>query len=120
MDAIWLMVVFAVGFYLGATAMRAFQRHTTVQTLKELNLDTDTLRKVTDKIKSEYPGEDGYVEIRIKVEQQGDQIYAYRKDTDEFLGQAANAEELKDVIAKKVKRAVRLVIAEEDGADYVQ
>lgn len=120
MDAIWLMVVFAIGFYLGATAMRAFQKHSVVEALKELNLDTDTLRKVTDKIKSEHPGEDGFIEIRIKIEQQGDQIYAYRKDTNEFLGQARNSEELKDVIAQKVKRAVRLNIAEEDGAEHVQ
>lgn len=120
MDVIWGMVIFAVGFYLGATAMRAFHRHNTVQILQELDIDTDTLKKVTAKIKSGYPGEDGFIEISIRLERHSDQLYAYRKDTDEFLAQAPDLEQLKTAIGQKVRHSVRLVINDEDGADLVQ
>ena len=40
-------------------------------------------------------------EIFLKLEKHGDMIYCYRKDTDEFIGQAKSLEEIADLYKKK-------------------
>jgi len=100
--------------------MRAWHKHTLILTLKELGFDTDMIREATDRINSRLPDADGMIEISIKLEQHGGQLYAYRKDTSEFLAQAPNLEQLKTVIGHNLKHSVRLIIADEDGADLVR
>jgi len=57
--------------------------------------------------------------VEITLEQQGNQIFAYRKDDSTFLGQGNDKATLIDAIAHRMKD-VRLVISEEDGADLLQ
>ena len=40
-------------------------------------------------------------EILLKLEKQGNTIYCYRKDNDEFIGQADNLEAIADLFKKK-------------------
>jgi hypothetical protein len=46
-------------------------------------------------------------------------IYAYRKDTKQFLGQGTDRQTLIDSIAKRMTD-VRLIIDSADGADLLQ
>lgn len=40
-------------------------------------------------------------EVLLKLERHGDMLYCYRKDNDEFIGQAKTLEELADMFKKK-------------------
>ena len=55
--------------------------------------------KVASKQIAKIKEEEG--KIMLKVEKHGDMIYCYRKDNDEFIGQAKTLEELADIFKKK-------------------
>lgn len=62
---------------------------------------------------SEFPN------LEIKVEQHGDRMYAYRKDSGLFLAQGKTRDELIAMITEKVSN-VTLVISEADGAALIK
>ena len=57
--------------------------------------------------------------LEIKVEQHGDRMYAYRKDSGLFLAQGKTRDELIAMISEKVSN-VTLVITEADGAALIK
>ena len=57
--------------------------------------------------------------LEIKVEQHGDRMYAYRKDSGLFLAQGKTRDELIAMITEKVSN-VTLVISEADGAALIK
>ncbi len=57
-------------------------------------------------------------EILIKVEQHGEQLYVYRKDNDEFIGQGRNYDEILKILQSKFKD-VKFAVHKEDGADLL-
>lgn len=69
----------------------------------------------------EQRGDDASTEtvVEVKLEHHGGQIYAFRKDTDQFLGQGADRDSL---IARLnlTMLPCRIVIAKEDGAELLQ
>lgn len=73
---------------------------------------------INDKEEEKGP-EDGLETIEIKIEQHGGQLYAFRLDTDEFLGQGTDREALIKRLAEKLVD-VRLIIREENGAGLIK
>jgi len=57
-------------------------------------------------------------EIDIKVEAHGEQLYVFRKDNMEFLGQGKNYEELLKILQSKFQN-VKFAVSKEDGADLL-
>ncbi len=57
--------------------------------------------------------------VNVRLEQQGNQIYAYRKSDDLFLGQGTDPDSL---IARlnETMTSSRVVVSQEDGADLLQ
>lgn len=58
-------------------------------------------------------------EIAIKVEQHQGQLYAFRIENDEFLGQGKNREELIESLAKKFKN-VQFTVPQDQGAELLK
>lgn len=56
--------------------------------------------------------------VPIKIEQHKDALYAFHKETDAFLGQAATPEELIEVLKAKAHEGQEFTITEEDGAKH--
>ena len=77
--------------------------------MKDLQKEIDVEEGKTD----EFP------KLEIKVEQHGEFIFAYRKDSGLFLAQGKTRDELIAMISEKVSN-VTLVIAEADGAALVK
>ena len=77
--------------------------------MKDLQKEIDTEQGKA----SEFPN------LEIKVEQHGDRMYAYRKDTGLFLAQGKTRDELIAMISEKVSN-VTLVITEADGAALIK
>ena len=63
-------------------------------------------------------GEEKDPEVSIKVEQHGEQLYVFRKDNNEFLGQGKNYEELLKILQSKFQN-VKFAVSKEDGADLL-
>ena len=77
--------------------------------MKDLQKEIDTEEGKT----SEFPN------LEIKIEQHGELMFAYRKDTGLFLAQGKTRDELIAMISEKVSN-VTLVIAEADGAGLIK
>ena len=83
----------------------------------------EKLEAVMKDLQKEINQEEGRTEefpkLEIKVEQHGDRMYAYRKDTGLFLAQGKTRDELIAMITDKVSN-VTLVISEADGAALIK
>jgi hypothetical protein len=125
MDMTELIIAAAVGIFIGWRASRQVHLDGFRQLLRALKVSEQDLLRAMIKIQS--PGwqpEDveeakDLTVVEITLEQQGNQIFAYRKDDSTFLGQGNDKATLIDAIAHRMKD-VRLVISEEDGADLLQ
>jgi hypothetical protein len=61
---------------------------------------------------------DGTV-VDVKLEQQGTEIFAYRKSDNQFLAQGSNADTLIERLTQNLTPC-KVVVAQEDGADLLQ
>ena len=125
MDMTELIIAALVGGFIGWRASRQVHLDGFRQLLRALKVSEQDLLRAMIKIQS--PGwqpEDleeakDLTVVEITLEQQGNQIFAYRKDDSTFLGQGNDKATLIDAIAHRMKD-VRLVISEEDGAELLQ
>ena len=125
MDALLLIIIgFIVGFYVGKILMRAHLTMAYILLLKDLGVKEEDMIKLKERLAKGIEENDAEDEeddmpvVRIKIEQHSNTLYAFRKDTDEFLGQAATAEDLIHCLGAKVKHA-RLLVSKEDGGDFM-
>lgn len=86
MDQFW------EGFWLGILSYLIFRN---LLDMLKMYLLKRLIARVVDDIKTEQG------EILLRLEKHGDIYYCYRKDTDEFIAQAATVEEIGDLFKKK-------------------
>jgi hypothetical protein len=83
----------------------------------------EKLESVMKDLQKEIDTEEGkaseFPNLEIKIEQHGDAMFAYRKDTGLFLAQGKTRDELIAMISEKVSN-VTLVITEADGAKLIK
>ncbi len=123
-DILIMMVCFALGFSLGAKVTRTILQRVFAEVLKDLNINADNLKAlagkygmVVTKIETDDNGEEQEV-VEVKIELHHGQLYAFRKDTDKFLGQGATREELIERMNHEFSGTVKVIVREEDGAEY--
>lgn len=111
-----------VGFYIGWKLSSIWSQITFSEILKDLNISEKQLRKLAEEkgftLDGEEPApeaEPHLEEIEVKIEQHQGQLYAFRVDNDQFLGQGASREDLIKRIAESMND-VKLIIREENGA----
>lgn len=119
-----LVIVFILGAIIGGRLTHNIMMSATKRLLQDLGVKEADLRKFAERQGITLPDtpQDAAAEltvVEITLEQQGNQIFAYRKDDSTFLGQGHDKESLIEAIAHRMKD-VRLVIAEEDGAELLQ
>jgi tetrahydromethanopterin S-methyltransferase subunit B len=85
----------------------------TPEKLEQIMLDLQKEIDPESKTLKEFP------DLEVTIEQHSNTLYAFRKDTAEFLAQGATRDELIEMISKKVSN-VTLVIAEADGAALIK
>ncbi len=83
--------------------------------------DAQLANLVTD-LRQELPEghEDALPKVECKIEQHGNQFYAYRSDNDEFLGQGADKDSLIQAIQEKTKSNFIMVLSKEQGEQLLQ
>lgn len=117
-----LLIVFALGWWLGGLVNTALQRMAFLKILEDLGVSREQLAKIRDlnDPTAEDTAADAAQTCEIKLEQHGDQIYAFRKDNDQFLGQGSDREGLLERLKTQFSGEVKLIIREEDGAKLIK
>jgi uncharacterized protein YneF (UPF0154 family) len=116
------LLIFILGVAIGGKLVSIWMRISFSELMKELEITPEQLRNVMVRhgidpasITAESPA----AVLEIRVERHQGVLFAYRTDTEEFLGQGANQDDLVKSIASRM-RDVRLVISENNGAELLQ
>jgi hypothetical protein len=124
-SSIIIVAAFALGWYLGSKITTHLLALSFRQILQDLGVTNEQLRKLARDVNVELPdtaahtADDGLTPVEITLEQHQGVLYAYRKDTQQFLGQGTDQQGLIDSIARRMDN-VRLIIDSNDGADLLQ
>ena len=120
-----LIIVGLLGIFIGWRAASHVHLDGFRQLLKALKITEQDLLRAMIKIQSrEWQLEDpeGSTDstiVDVKLEQQGTEIYAYRKSDNQFLAQGSDAASLIERLNQNLTPC-RVVVAQEDGADLLQ
>ena len=120
-----LIIVGLIGIFIGWRAASHVHLDGFRQLLKALKITEQDLLRAMIKIQSrEWQLEDpegtkDETIVDVKLEQQGTEIYAYRKSDNQFLAQGSNAASLIERLNQNLTPC-KVVVAQEDGADLLQ
>lgn len=120
-----IIVLLTLGFVVGYKVSEIIHLISFRRIMRDLDISEQQLRQVARNIgadiKDEQSEEDRELGIRetihIRIEEHQGQIYAYRSDTDQFLGQGTDRDALVQRIAERF-RGVRMIV--DEGADLLQ
>ena len=123
-NLIALIVVFAFGWYIGSKVQFWLDQITFKHILEDLGVTNKQLtglisQDLAPDVNQNTADGNGLTPLEITLEQHQGVIYAYRKDTKQFLGQGTDQAGLIDSISKRMTD-VRLIIDSADGADLLQ
>lgn len=128
MELIILFIIgFAIGWSISAKINRKLLGQAFGEILNDLKIGPDQLKpfaakygmKMTKIEKDETTNEEQEV-VEVKIEHHHGSLYAFRKDTDKFLGQGLNREELIERLRHEFAGDVKVTVREEDGADLIK
>ena len=120
-----LIIVGILGIIVGWHSAKTVHLDGFRQLLKALKVTEEDLLRAMIRIQSkewqleEAEGTKDPTVVDVKLEQQGTQIFAYRKSDDQFLAQGTDADSLIERLNQNLTPC-RVVVAQEDGADLLQ
>ena len=120
--SILVVLAFALGWWLGSKITAHLMALSFRQLLDDLGVTNQQLRKLAQEVGMDVPDitAEPAVEIEIRLEQELNQIYAYRKDTQQFLGQGSDAQALIDHLNHTFANGARLIVSDSDGAELLR
>lgn len=126
MDLIAFFIGLVVGGFLGWRVSERIHQAILPDMFKRLGVTPEKLESVMGdlqkemlELKGQEPQEEsGFPQVEIRIEQHGEQLYAFRKDNDQFLGQGSSKEALIERMGEKLSN-VRLVVSKDDGAELI-
>ena len=122
MAMIEFIIVFALGWIIGWKINDAVRTAAIRALLKELGVTDQDLRAAAARngiILADAPDTADTTVVEIRLEQEGNQIYAYRKSDSAFLGQGSDTDSLIERLNQNLTPC-RVVVSKEDGADLLQ
>jgi hypothetical protein len=125
MDMTELIIATVVGIFVGWQAAKRVHLQGFRDLLRALKVTEQDLRRAMIRVQSgEWQPEDtegskDETVVDVKLEQQGTQIFAYRKSDDQFLAQGSDADSLIERLNQNLTPC-KVVVAKEDGADLLQ
>ena len=125
MDMTELIIAAVIGIFIGWQASKRVHLQGFRELLRALKVTEQDLLRAMIKIQSsewqpeETEGTKDHTVVDVKLEQQGTEIYAYRKSDHQFLAQGSNADTLIARLNQNLTPC-KVVVAKEDGADLLQ
>jgi hypothetical protein len=119
-----LIIVFAFGWYIGSKVQFWLDQITFKHILEDLGVTNKQLTGLITSddapaVNASTESGDGLEPVEVSLERHQGVIYAYRKDTQQFLGQGTDQQGLIDSISKRMDN-VCLIIDQQDGADLLR
>jgi hypothetical protein len=125
MDMTEIIIAALVGLFIGWRAARQVHLDGFRQLLRALKVTEEDLLRAMIKVQSpgwqpeDLEGTKDSAVVDVKLEQQGTEIFAYRKSDNQFLAQGSNADTLIERLNQNLTPC-KVVVAQEDGADLLQ
>ena len=119
-DAILLVIVFAAGVFVGWRVNNHLHLSVLSDILQRAGVTPERLEQINADMEKEVNGEEDNGSIEIRIEQHSGVLYAYRKDTEEFIGQGTDKEALLARLVDKFPTGARLVVDEANGAQLIK
>jgi hypothetical protein len=110
-----IIIALLVGIWIGRTVSDMINQWTFKEILRDLKVTDKELMELRDR----HDGDEQSI-VEIKLEQHLGQLYAYRKDTEEFLGQGSDREQLINAIKARFTERTTVIIKEQDGAELIK
>jgi len=125
MDMTELIIATLLGILIGWQASKRVHLQGFRELLRALKVTEEDLLRAMIKIQSgewQLDASEGTKDetvVDVKLEQQGTEIFAYRKSDNQFLAQGSNADSLIARLNENLTPC-KVVVAQEDGADLLQ
>lgn len=120
------IIILLAGVYIGWKAAEYAYQTILADMMVRLGVTEEQVRNLGKELGAEL-GEDTSMfdepdkdTISIRIEKHNNTLYAYRKDTEEFLGQGTDRNELIDRLNTKFANGAHLLVTEDDGAALVK
>jgi predicted component of viral defense system (DUF524 family) len=121
MDIFLIILAVALGFVIGWRVNEHIHQSILTDILKRAGVTAEDLEKALDKLSTEIdesPAADT-TKVYVRVERVNEQIFMFRKDTNEFLAQGTTARDLLDALTKRFKD-MEFTVTKEDGAELLK
>ena len=125
MDMTELFIATLLGIFIGWQAAKRVHLQGFRDLLRALKVTEQDLTRAMIRVQSgewqpdDHEGAKDSTVVDIKLEQQGTEIFAYRKSDNQFLAQGTDAESLIERLNQNLTPC-KVVVAQEDGADLLQ
>ena len=125
MDMTELFIAALVGVFIGWQAAKRVHLQGFRDLLRALKVTEQDLTRAMARIQSgewqpdDHEGAKEGTVVDVKLEQQGTEIFAYRKSDNQFLAQGSDADSLIERLTQNLTPC-KVVVAQEDGADLLQ
>ena len=117
------LVLIVVAFYFGWKISQAWHLHSFREILADLGIDRKKLLGLMEDkgIEPDEPIDENadLPVLEVRIEQQPEGLFAYRKDNSLFIARGKDRTELMENLIDNLSN-VRVVIAKEDGADLIK
>ena len=115
-----IFLAFVLGCVVTGLWLNRLHEHTMSDLLTRLGITARDLQRVMQELQSEVNQEPVLPRVEVTVEQHLDQLFVYRTDTREFLGQGSNREQLLANLETRFHKDFVIVLSEEHGAKYLK
>jgi hypothetical protein len=122
MDIFLIILAVALGFVIGWRVNEHIHQSILTDILKRAGVTAEDLEKALDKLSTEIDEDVTALtsaKVYVRVERVNDQIFMFRKDTNEFLAQGTTAKDLLDALTKRFKD-MEFTVTKEDGAELLK
>jgi len=118
-DTLAFLIGCLVGVFVGWKINDRLHTSLTTDLLKAVGVGEIQLRRAIENLQNEV-AEDGLPRVEVRIEEVDGGLYAYRIDTQEFLGQGTDQTTLIDRIKEVNKTNFILVVSQSNGADLLK
>jgi len=119
-DTLAFLIGCLVGVFVGWKINDRLHTSLTTDLLKTVGVTESDIRQAITKLQSDSSEEDQLPRVEVRIEEVNGGLYAYRLDTQEFLGQGTDQTTLIDRIKEVNKTNFILVVSQSNGADLLK
>ena len=119
-DTLAFLIGCLVGIFVGWKINDRLHTSLTTDLLKTVGVTESDIRQAITKLQSDSSEEDQLPRVEVRIEEVNGGLYAYRLDTQEFLGQGTDQTTLIDRIKEVNKTNFILVVSQSNGADLLK